>query len=199
MAATQSSTEVKPKGIKRPPTDDLENDQRLAKRFNLLNLDNDSKLYIPIQSSSASKPPQDASDSDFMELEDTKHKVYIYDLDKELAESESDDERPIFIPDIEKHLVKIPKSILIGDDTKKAAKNMQMILYSVPSSLTVAKEKDSVRKVIIEARQRAREKHAITTPPAPETVFAHSELNGGTSTPPNPLAIDSEPEVMDMD
>jgi hypothetical protein len=38
MAATQSSTEVKPKGIKRPPTDDLENDQRLAKRFNLLNL-----------------------------------------------------------------------------------------------------------------------------------------------------------------
>jgi len=134
-----------------------------------------------------------------MELEDTKHKVYIYDLDKELAESESDDERPIFIPDIEKHLVKIPKSILIGDDTKKAAKNMQMILYSVPSSLTVAKEKDSVRKAIIEARQRAREKHAITTPPAPEAVFAHSELNGGTSTPPNPLAIDSEPEVMDMD
>jgi hypothetical protein len=95
-----------------------------------------------------------------MQVEDTKHKVYIYDLDKELAESESDEERPIFIPDIEKHLNKIPKHILIGDDARALA-NMQMVLYNVPSSLTVPQEKDSVRRAIIESRQRQRESQAM--------------------------------------
>jgi hypothetical protein len=191
-----SSTAVQSRGIKRGPSNDLESEQRLTKRFNLLNLGTcDSRpshgrtatsnrsrhqgqhgsntLYVPVDNkvdtsvAHLSKQPPDnvnvnANDNDnaFMEVEDTKHKVYIYDLDKELAEAESDEDRPIFIPDIEKHLHKIPKHILIGDDAKAMA-NMQMVVYNVPTSLTVPKEQDSVRRAIIESRQRARERQAL--------------------------------------
>jgi hypothetical protein len=113
-----------------------------------------------------------------MELEDTKHKVYIYDLDKELEGCESDTEgKPIFIPDIEKHLNKLPKVVLIGDDARNAAKNMQMVLYSVPSSLTVSEDKDNVRKAIIESRRRMRERQAPTVP-MPTEDLAPARSNG---------------------
>ena len=91
-----------------------------------------------------------------MQLDDTKEKVYIYNLDQELAEIESEEERLVFLPDIEKKLGKIPKSLLTGHSQPTA--NTQMILYNVPSSLTVAPEQDNVRKAIIETRARVREK-----------------------------------------
>ncbi len=91
-----------------------------------------------------------------MQLDDTKEKVYIYNLDQELADIESEEERLVFLPDIEKKLGKIPKSLLTGHS--QPAANTQMILYSVPSSLTVAPEQDNVRKAILETRARAREK-----------------------------------------
>ncbi len=91
-----------------------------------------------------------------MQLDDTKEKVYIYNLDQELADIESEEERLVFLPDIEKKLGKIPKSLLRGHS--QPAVNTQMVLYNVPSSLTVAPEQDNVRKAIIETRARAREK-----------------------------------------
>ena len=101
-----------------------------------------------------------------MSLDDTKHKVYIYDLDAELAsDNDSDAEaKPIFIPDIEKHLNNLPKVVLIGDDARETAKNMQMVLYNVPSSLTVPQERDSVRKAILESRARVRERQGLDVP-----------------------------------
>lgn len=157
-----------------------------------------------------------------MEVEDTKDKVYIYDLDKELAESESDDERPIFIPDIERHLLaRIPRHILIGDDAREAAKHMQMILYSAPKSLTVAPDKDNVRRAIIESRKRAQERQAFTIPAAPETLPSNTTngfiqntggpaqgtngfvpaTNGfpGFNAGSNPETIEEDIDVMDMD
>lgn len=158
-----------------------------------------------------------------MEVEDTKDKVYIYDLDKELAESESDDERPIFIPDIERHLLaRIPRHVLIGDDAREAAKHMQMIIYSAPKSLTVAPEKDNVRRAIIESRKRAQERQAFTIPAAPENLPSNTmnaSFQGGRgatqgtngSVPgPNgfpgfnagnltPETIEEDIDVMDMD
>lgn len=158
-----------------------------------------------------------------MEVEDTKDKVYIYDLDKELAESESDDERPIFIPDIERHLLaRIPRHILIGDDAREAARHMQMILYSAPKSLTVAPDKDNVRRAIIESRKRAQERQAFTIPTAPESLPSNTTngsfqgnagpsqgtdgfvpapngfpgFNAGNS---NPEMIEEDIDVMDMD
>jgi len=94
-----------------------------------------------------------------MELDDTKHKVYIYNLDDELSsESEAEDGKLVFLPDIEKHLRdnRIPPSVLASPDGELAG--MQLVLYSEPASLSVPEEQDSVRKAIVEARARVREK-----------------------------------------
>ncbi|OTA87873.1 hypothetical protein M434DRAFT_61100, partial [Hypoxylon sp. CO27-5] len=138
--------------------------ERLSKRLSLLNLEqNGQKLYVPVESPHL-RPTESTSlkripDNDTMQLDDSKHKVYIYNLDDELSEAESDnDGRLVFLPDIEKHLMqnRIPPSVLWNKEGECAG--MEMVLYSEPSSLTVPKEHDSVRKAIIEARQRAREK-----------------------------------------
>ncbi|KAJ2904090.1 hypothetical protein MKZ38_008901 [Zalerion maritima] len=107
-----------------------------------------------------------------MRLDDTPHKVYIYDLDAELASSDSDDSehrhhhhssRMAFLPDIEKHLraTRIPKAVLRPDDqgmyAGRDAKGMQLVLYDEPRSLSLPEGKDSVRRAILDARRRARE------------------------------------------
>ncbi len=90
-----------------------------------------------------------------MQVDDSKDKVYIHDLEDQIAEIE-DEEKTIFLPDIEKKLAKIPHHLLTGD-LKPTAEN-QMVLYGVPASLSVPEEKDNVRKAIMESRVRAREK-----------------------------------------
>ena len=107
-----------------------------------------------------------------MQLDDTKHRVYIHNLDEELADIDSnssseDDEKLIFLPDIEKKLGKIPKHLLTeGNNSSSSSSSnnfgkpqgrQELVLYSVPSSLTVPEERDSVRKAILEARHRAQE------------------------------------------
>ncbi|KAF4629612.1 hypothetical protein G7Y89_g8530 [Cudoniella acicularis] len=163
-----------------------QDNERLSKRLSLLNLGldplisfsklcailtnvfaerNGQKLYVPVEqptitSSSKPKAPAHPKDEDVMQLDNTKHKVYIYDLDAELSDSsESDDGKLVFLPDIEKHLreSRIPPSIRANSDGELAG-NKQLVLYSIPSSLTVAEEHDSVRKAIIETRARARAK-----------------------------------------
>ncbi|KAF2459728.1 hypothetical protein BDY21DRAFT_369688 [Lineolata rhizophorae] len=210
--AQQQHHQHEPHGVKRRAEDSSVGDsQRLAKRFNLLNLGlsadsssfsihvdpNGKKLYIPVASSPSqtagtstttstpaspptnpptaaavipttspsSRPPAPArQDSDYMQLDDTSHKVYIYDLDAELASSDSDSDRPVFLSDIERHLLnKVPRHVLIGDELRATAAN-QLVLYGVPSSLTVPEDRDSVRKAIIEARHRAREKGKTELP-----------------------------------
>lgn len=94
--------------------------------------------------------------SESMLLDDTKHTTYVHDLDRELAEIEAQEQCIEFLPEIEKKLTSIPKSIL----TDPKPKNNEIVLYRVPTSLTVPKERDSVRKAIIESRARAREKQA---------------------------------------
>ena len=168
----------KPSGIKKRKADDeLGNDQRLAKRFDLLNLgetdlfahtllqrelmsstEQNGKLYLPVQHPPRARQPHTNGDygNESMQLDDTADKVYIHNLDEELADIESEDEKLVFLPDIEKKLGKIPKSVLLGED--HPCTSNQMVLYSVPSSLSVPQEQDKVRKAIIESRARAREK-----------------------------------------
>jgi hypothetical protein len=131
------------------------------------------KLYVPVEHpqlstpihskpKSPAQPPTQLND-DTMQLDNTKHKVYIYDLDAELSDSESsDDGRLVFLPDIEKHLreSRIPASILANSEGELAGNN-QLVLYNIPSSLTIPEEQDSVRKAIIETRARAREKQDL--------------------------------------
>ncbi|KAF2146977.1 uncharacterized protein K452DRAFT_337319 [Aplosporella prunicola CBS 121167] len=191
-------------GVKRSAAEALENDQRLAKRFDLLNIDSNGKLYIPVAASSRAPPPtlepQEAppprpadggGDDDWMQLEDTKDKIYIYDLDKELAEIESDEDKPVFLPDIEKHLARIPKHLLVGQDLQQTRDN-QLVLYKVPSSLTVPEDKDSVRKAIIEARARASENHQ-----APGDGDAATSATNATND--DFMAVEGEDTMDDVD
>ncbi|KAL8742589.1 MAG: hypothetical protein Q9184_008230 [Pyrenodesmia sp. 2 TL-2023] len=149
---------------KRRADDNLEGEQRLSKRFNLLNLEHNGKLYIPVQGNAPSNPPvgpvapvANARD-DSMQVDDTKDRVYIHNLAAEIADLESDEETPLFLPDVEKKLSKIPRSVLMGRST--APTSNQMVLYNVPSSLSVPEERDSVRRAIMDSRARAREKQA---------------------------------------
>ncbi|KAI7698728.1 hypothetical protein KC353_g16814, partial [Hortaea werneckii] len=127
-----------------------------------------SSYYIPV--SPSLKPNASASDvwsngkqastkgEELMAVDDTRDRVYIHNLDDELAEIESpDEERLIFLPDIEKKLSRLPSHVLTG---QKGDKNQELVLYSVPQSLTPSEESDITRKTILEARQRARDKAA---------------------------------------
>ncbi|OAL56044.1 hypothetical protein IQ07DRAFT_583462 [Pyrenochaeta sp. DS3sAY3a] len=163
--------ELAPHGIKRAADTSLDHEQRLSKRFDLQTLvdDNGTRLFYGVPSSNPSlahsgihiparkprPPPPDTS----MRIDDTPTRIYIPDLAAELAALESDEDTPIFLPDIEKHIAKIPRHVLRGSrsaDDAKTEEN-QVVLYNVPSSLSVAPEKDSVRKAIVEARRRIRE------------------------------------------
>ncbi|KUJ24294.1 uncharacterized protein LY89DRAFT_604820, partial [Mollisia scopiformis] len=155
---------------------ETQDNERLSKRLALLNLAerNGEKLYVPVEEPQAqlsppisTKPKSPAQapiqlEDDIMQLDNTKHKVYIYDLDAELSDSESsDDGKLVFLPDIEKHLreSRIPPSVLANSEGELAGMNNQLVLYNIPSSLTIPEEQDSVRKAIIETRARARAKH----------------------------------------
>ncbi|KAL1794754.1 hypothetical protein ACET3X_006570 [Alternaria dauci] len=230
-----------PHGTKRAADSSLENEQRLSKRFDLLNLvdNNGTRLYIPVPGSTdaapsrASQSPASYGDplafvssrrkqprkprftcapeeDTGMQVEDTPHRVYISDLSAELSDIESDEENPIFLSDIEKHLSKIPKHILQGPEPKPTDKN-QLVLYNVPSSLTVPEAQDNVRKAIVEARQRIRDKQ-VNPLTEPENVdLARNNYYSSCSliprddrmmdAIPQPMAIpaDGDGDAMDID
>jgi len=184
---------------KRGPSDDLEGEQRLAKRFDLMNLENrGGRLHIPLSGASTSTAAKQArkpqSVSDVMQIEETKDRIFIHDLEQEAAEIESDEEHPIFLPDIEKLLSRVPKSVLVGDDDIKSRENLQMVLYKVPTSLTVPEATDSVRKVIMEARQRARDSQALRIPAAPKGFPSPAQ---GSPTGPA-TQWEDDPDAMDI-
>lgn len=199
--------------VRKRKAENQDND-RLSKRLSLLNLErNGQKLYVPVENPSAASPkpktpPRQTQQDDTMQLDDTKHKVYIYDLDAELSDSESsDDGRLVFLPDIQKHLreSRIPPMIMANSDGELAGNN-QLVLYNVPSSLTIPEEQDSVRKAIIESRARARAKQASEqsssgTKPKIGTLDARdwfkSMVNGNTFqvSPPVDEAMDEEPSM----
>jgi hypothetical protein len=104
------------------------------------------------------EPAQDCSPSnDRMYLDDTKDKVYIHDLESEIAQIEAEEPKGIFLPDIDRKISAIPQQLLQNQGNNA---NTQMILYHVPSSISVPEAQDHVRKAIIASRARAREKQA---------------------------------------
>lgn len=98
-----------------------------------------------------------------MQLDDTGDRVYVFDLDEELADDDGEPQgdKLIFLPDIERELTKIPKTLLTSHNPSPVAN--QLVLYSVPNSLSVPQEQDNVRRAIIEARARAVEEQARKT------------------------------------
>jgi len=91
-----------------------------------------------------------------MHVEDTKDRVFVRDLDEELADVALDEANLVFLPDIENNFIKIPKSVLHGHHEATPI-DSQLVLYSVPHSLSVPEHQDSVRRAILDARARARE------------------------------------------
>lgn len=202
---------------------DSQENERLSKRLGQLNLEKGGqKLYIPVESPAESphlqpttssttsgNPLPHIPDDDSMRLDDTSHKVYIYNLDDELSSSDSESVcsetdnsyRLAFLTDIDKHmkLNRIPQSVFANNDGEIAGTNindMQMVLYSDPSSLTVEDpEKDGVRRAIIEARKRLREKQSSGS--------AGEDTGSGQSTPVtrSPTAGDAylDPNEMELD
>lgn len=189
---------------------DTQDNERLSKRLSLLNLEKGgNKLYVPVEEPTASIPAVPTSSSntpnvpanlptpdETMQLDDSKHKVYIYNIDDELSsDSESDDPgKLVFLPDIEKHLRanRIPPSVLANSEGELAG--MQVVLYSDPKSLTIPEEKDSVRKAIIESRQRAREQQRLeregkTEAPTIENSTVSNDMAQGAD----------DPDAMDLD
>ncbi len=227
--SSQTKSDHPPHGIKRAGDGSLEHEQRLSKRFDLLNLgrqapttwriqcradtssvdDNGTRLFIGIPGSSSTtngpispvkpkkqpKPRRPPAD-DAMLVEDTPHRVYIHDLAAELSDIESDEDTPIFLPDIEKHLSKIPRHLLRGPEPK-ATEDNQLVLYNVPTSLSVPQEQDNVRKAIVEARQRIREKQVN---PTSEPKRIHLNVEPSIICPPIIAGHDEEDEdAMDID
>jgi hypothetical protein len=129
-----------------------------------------SNYYIPVTpalSNGAPIPSHDGLattsqvDDDSMNVDDTRHRVYVQNLDAELAEIEANEpeERLIFLPDIEKHFSRIPEHVF-SNPQDATRQQQELVLYSIPKSLTLDESQDSVRKAILEARQRARDKAA---------------------------------------
>lgn len=176
-------------GVKRRAEDDLEPEQRLSKRFDLLNLgtfcatfafrylligyiEHNGKLWMnphdainPPNHAAGPPPRSQRPADDLMDVEESKARIYIHNLDAELAEVEDvpEETRLIFISDIEKKFTKIPKQILrTGEPAQtpyplydQPSTGGELILYTTPQSLTTAPEHDSVRRAILESRARS--------------------------------------------
>ncbi|PTB40573.1 uncharacterized protein TrAFT101_005753 [Trichoderma asperellum] len=195
-----------------------QDNERLSKRLSLLNIEQDgSKLYVPVETPSANanaaatsstrraKAAKSQSSDETMQLDDSKHKVYIYDLDAELSsDSDNDEGKLIFLPDIQKHLKenRIPRQILANDEGELAG--MQLVLYSDPKSISVPESQDGVRRAIIEARRRARDRQKN-----PDTSEMHNNTMASETTtetmshvdpaPANAFPINDACDDMDID
>jgi hypothetical protein len=203
--------EAEQHGTKRHASDNLETDQRLSKRLSLLKIGTrcllsydcsrltlvgkNGQVHVPIKAPRRPKLPRPQNDS--MHIDDTKDKVYIYDLDAELSDTDSEKDQIVFLPEIEKRITKIPKSVLLNrEDTPPSH---EVVLYNVPSSLLVPEEKDSVRKAIIESRARVREQQARGEY-IPPTSTADSGIRlGGGSANGDESQVQEDSDSMDID
>ena len=137
-----------------------------------------------------------------MQLDDSKYKVYIYNIDDELSsDSESDEAKLVFLPDIEKHLRKSRVRMMPPAAPPNPDEGKELVLYSVPSSLSVPEEHDSVRKAIIDARSRARARTHVQDEPLPaaaaigSAALPSATTTGSLNTAPvnQPLLFTSPP------
>lgn len=146
-----------------------QDNERLSKRLSLLNLEQGgSKRCVPVETPAETPPGRrDAArdarrDDSPMQVDDSKHKVYIYNMDDELSsDSEPEDGQLVFLPDIDKRLRqnRIPPHVLASSDGELTG--MQMVLYQDPRSLSVPEDKDGVRRAVIDARRRVRERQRL--------------------------------------
>ncbi|CAF9933155.1 MAG: hypothetical protein GOMPHAMPRED_007161 [Gomphillus americanus] len=204
---TTNNTTTAQHALKRKTEDDLASEQRLAKRFHLLNLgkprhqitaEDIQKVHIQLENEAGEEGYGGGEDeyiipdgprlrrsrsnafSDSMNVDDSRDRIFIHSLEDELADLSSDEEHPIFIPDIERRLNMLPTALLRPDHVSRASN--ELVLYEVPSSLSIPIEKDSARKAIMESRHRAQQQAlhgyvGVLEPEFPSIVFDHSDTD----------------------
>ncbi|EGD95967.1 hypothetical protein TESG_03429 [Trichophyton tonsurans CBS 112818] len=194
---------------KRAAEEELDGERRLRKKFGRLRLDrlSEQALITPTTTAAAAggggryslegqrqaggrehagSPSKytssRASNGDGMQVDDTKTRVYITDLEDEIAQIEEEERGQTFkvMPEMEKQLMSVPKSVLTHKP--KEERNNELVLYRVPAALGIPAEQDSVRAVMTDARERAREKMA-------ENYNGQAE---GDRTPPPDMPVDGE-------
>ncbi|BCS21401.1 uncharacterized protein APUU_21833S [Aspergillus puulaauensis] len=136
-------------GRKRPADGGLD-DQPLAKKFGRLKIESLGVPRLP-GSLEAKDVPQPHHPGDAMMLDDTNTTVYIHDLEQELAETEALDQAVTILPGLED---KLPMTKLLVENNKPQCR--ELVVYKEPESLTVPKDKDQVRRALMETRERAR-------------------------------------------
>jgi hypothetical protein len=130
---------------------------------------------------------------------DDSHRVIINDLSAELAEIEASEravrekeqEQAFFLPDdIEKEIFGVPSQVLKNsppaDPPSAHTGSRALVLYQVPSSISVPEENDAVRKAVVEARRRMRERQKDPPPPSPFTasnITIHDADHDGEAEP----------------
>lgn len=168
-------------GIKRCADNDLYAEQPLSKRLEKLSI----WAPLPAQSLNAATGKANSNatlgitnsiggDGNGEERMDVDNVVYIASIDDELSDDEKDiDEstekkKLVFISDIEREMTRIPHHVLKaggsggntdglnGLETGGGGTSTDLVLYSVPKTLSVTEEKDNVRKAILETRERLR-------------------------------------------
>lgn len=222
------SPKSQPHGCKRKALsqeDELENQHRISNSFKRLRLNNakrpsaariapigvsyrDVSLADAFESShlgTTSPYPgpvnyfRQGSDDDLMPVDDTADRIWVHDLDAEIAEIEAEEERQkagIQLSEAGKEYSKIPDHLLKQKvKAEDPAANMQMILYRDPISISVPEENDAVRKTIIEARRRMREKqaeerHRERLPLPANSTAAPSTEPSGTNQPDDAMDMD---------
>ncbi|KAM5457500.1 hypothetical protein MaudCBS49596_000695 [Microsporum audouinii] len=160
---------------KRAADEELDGERRLRKKFDRLRLEKLSDSLSGTTAAAATEAPvqtdgretagssrdavSGASNGDGMQVDDTKTRVYITDLEEEIAEIEAEERRQTFkfMPGMEKKLMSVPESVLTHKP-KPEERNNELVLYRVPASLGIPTEQDSVRAAMTDARERARER-----------------------------------------
>lgn len=184
--------------------------ERLSKRLGLLRLE---------QAASQPHAPADTTPAtpDTMQLDDTKHTVYVYNLDDELASCDDlsgsenksadaarppphcDGDRLVLLPDMERHLRQrqcILPQVLNNRDSELAG--MQMVLYSDPRFLSVPEHSDGVRRAVLEARRRLRERQQLQR----DAAAADGDEPAPGSNPRLQTSVgvlDDDDDAMDLD
>jgi hypothetical protein len=134
-----------------------------------------------------------------MSVDDTTDRIWVHDLDAEIAEIEAEEARKksetLLRNAAGQEIGKIPQHLLRSTTAHGDARpNMQMILYRDPISISVPEEHDAVRKTIIEARRRMREKQAEDHHQGP-----YSRGLDRSANPATPLDDEGEEDSMDID
>lgn len=105
-----------------------------------------------------------------MSLDETPNRIYIHDLESEIAAIEALEPKNIkttfLLPDFDKNVSRIPQNVLrskfdasVGHGLgREGGESQALVLYRDPVSISVPPEEDVVRKAIIESRRMAREK-----------------------------------------